>query len=286
MSKGKPVPILLIGIFGLFVLAMAGAFVSASGAFSSHAPTEATNVADLSTATPTSPPPTPTPTPAGPPSFAQTRLWVGGDSLAAYLCETLVPDIRAKGAVADEQWTISSGLSRPDFFDWITALQKAIETDHPNVMVFMAGANDAQGLTTSSGQAVSITPFDDTWTTEYTKRVGQAMDILSGDGRLAIWVGMPVMQVPSFDSSMQKLNAIYKAEAAKHPRVIYVDSSAVLAPGGAFALDLPGPDGTPVRVRAEDGVHLTSAGGELLAQDVLKTLEATMPGGQQTPAGH
>ena len=284
MSKGKPLPILLIGIFGLFVLAMAGAFVSASGAFSSHAPTEATNVADLSTATatPTPPRPTPTPTPAGPPSFAQTRLWVGGDSLAAYLCENLVADARARGAAsADEQWTISSGLSRPDFFDWIATLQKAVDTDHPNVMVFMAGANDAQGLTTAAGQAVSITPFDDTWTTEYTKRVDQAMDILSGDGRLAIWVGMPVMQAPSFEAKMEKLNAIFKAEAAKHPRVIYLDSAALFASNGAFALDLPGPGGTPVRMRAEDGVHLTSAGGELLAQDALKTLEATMPGGGQ-----
>lgn len=285
MSHGKPLPILLIGIFGLFVLAMAGAFVSASGAFSSHAPAAATNVADLSTSTPTPtqpPPPTPTPTPAGPPSFAQTRLWVGGDSLAAYLCENLVPDARAKGvAFADQQWTISSGLSRPDFFDWLATLQKAVDTDHPNVMVFMAGANDAQGLTTPSGQAVSVTPFDETWTAEYTKRVDQAMDILGGNGRLAIWVGMPVMQSPSFDANMQKLNAIDKAEAAKHPRVIYVDPNVVLAPGGAFSLDLPGPDGTPVRVRAEDGVHLTSAGGELLAQHVLKTLEATMPGGVQ-----
>ena len=285
MSHGKPLPILLVGILGLFVLAMAGAFVSASGAFSSHAPAAATNVADLSTSTPTPtqpPPPTPTPTPAGPPSFAQTRLWVGGDSLAAYLCENLVPDARAKGvAFADEQWTISSGLSRPDFFDWLSTLQKTVATDHPNVMVFMAGANDAQGLTTPSGQAVSVTPFDDTWTAEYTKRVSQAMDILSGGGRLAIWVGLPVTQnTPSFDADMARLDSIYKAEAAKHPRVIYIDSSAVLAPGGAFTLELPGPDGTPVRVRAEDGVHLTSAGGELVAQDVLKTLQATMPGGQ------
>lgn len=279
MSSGKPLPLVLIGILGLFVLAMAGAFVSASGAFSSKAPAEATsNVADLSTSTPTPPPPTPTPTPAGPPSFAQTRLWVGGDSLAAFLCENLVPDARARGAFADDQWTVSSGLSRPDFFDWLAALQKAAATDHPNVMVFMAGANDAQGLTTSAGQAVSVTPFDATWMAEYSKRVSQAMDILSGDGRLGIWVGLPVMQGASFNAEMVKLNAIFQAEAAKHPRIIYVDPDTVLAPGGAFTLDLPGPDGSPARIRAEDGVHLTSAGGELLAQEVLQQLTATMPG--------
>jgi hypothetical protein len=206
------------------------------------------------------------------------RLWVGGDSLAAFLCQNLTADAAAKGAgFTDQEWQISTGLSRPDYFDWLAHLQHAIASDHPNVMVFMAGANDAQGLTTASGQAVSVTPFDATWTAEYTKRVGEAMDLMSADGRVAIWVGLPIMDNPGFAGEMQKLNAIFKAQAAKHRGVIYVDSWSLFAVNGAFALDLPDASGATVRMRAEDGVHLTSAGGELLAHDVLKTIESTMP---------
>lgn len=281
MSVGKPLPIVLLSIFGLFLIAMAGAFVSATGAFDTSAgqsPPPTNNVADVSTSTPTPLPPTPTPAPQGPPSFAQLRLWVGGDSLAAFLCENLVPDATAKGAAfADAEWKISTGLARPDYFDWMAHLDEAIAADQPNVAVFMVGANDAQGITTLDGQAVSVTPFDSDWTAAYAKRVGQAMDILSGDGRIGIWVGMPVMQDSEFAAKMQKINAIFEAEAARHPRVIYIDAWKLLSADNAFALDLPDANGTPTRMRAEDGVHLTSAGGEFLAQAVLKAIAGTMP---------
>jgi hypothetical protein len=192
----------------------------------------------------------------------------------------LVPDAEAKGAAfADEEWKVSSGLSRPDFFNWPAELQQVIDRDHPNVMVFMAGANDAQGLTDADGSAVQVTPFSDAWTVEYTKRVDATMDLMSADGRLGIWVGLPVMDNPSFEGEMEKLNAIFKAAAARHPRIMYLDSTPVLSNTGTFVLDLPDATGTPVAVRAGDGVHLTSEGGELLSQDILHTLETTMPGG-------
>ena len=45
-----------------------------------------------------------------------------------------------------------------------------------------------------------------------------------------------------------------------------LDWGTVLAPEGTFTWEVPDPDGAPVRVRLEDGVHLTPAGSDLVAR--------------------
>ena len=61
------------------------------------------------------------------------------------------------------------------------------------------------------------------------------------------------------------VNALYERLAAEQPDLELVDWAGVLAPGGAFTWDLPGTDDVPVRVRLDDGVHLTPDGSRLIA---------------------
>ena len=75
------------------------------------------------------------------------------------------------------------------------------------------------------------------------------------------WAGMPRMGIGWFNTRMERLNAIYKAEAAKRaPRVEYIDAwDAVDAPATTYQAEL----------RQDDGVHLTVEGGTKAAEAVL-----------------
>jgi hypothetical protein len=95
---------------------------------------------------------------------------------------------------------------------------------------------------------------------------------------MLVWIGVPPIR--NFDRSEQHykvLNEIYKSEAAKRPgRVLYVDIySMFLDPGGGYADYLPSESGEQIKVRADDGIHFTRAGGNRIAGKVIETLDHT-----------
>jgi hypothetical protein len=96
------------------------------------------------------------------------------------------------------------------------------------------------------------------------------MDEVTQQGRLLIWVGQPVMRSPDFDSKMKILDGIYRDEARSRPSVIYFDSAALFGDAhGHYTAYLPDGSGASTLMRAQDGIHLTSAGGLRLASAVM-----------------
>jgi hypothetical protein len=113
------------------------------------------------------------------------------------------------------------------------------------------------------------------WAEFYGKRVAKMMDEAVSAGAKLLWVGMPPMEDPSFSSDMAALNAVYRAEALAHrPDVSYLASWRVLGgPQGQYKGALSGRGGDEVALRAPDGVHITRAGGDLLAKAVVARLK-------------
>ena len=86
--------------------------------------------------------------PPGPPSAADpARVLVVGDSDAGtfgpYL-EELLDDTGVAETTVD--YKVSSGLARPDFFDWPAHLRPELPAVDPDIVVVTFGGNDAQGL--------------------------------------------------------------------------------------------------------------------------------------------
>lgn len=210
------------------------------------------------------------------------RLWVGGDSTAVYMGAALANVAASSGGtVTGQKYTISSGLSRPDFFDWPDYLAGELAQAQPNVVVLMVGANDAQGVVTPDGHAVSTTPLSPEWRAAYSERVGATMETMAAPGRLVVWVGQPVMGPPEYNDRMRVLSAIFREQAEVHPGVLFVDSYALFADtDGQFQVSLV-EDGSPVTMRTSDGIHFTTAGGAYLAAAVMQEIRAhkDLPGG-------
>ena len=177
----------------------------------------------------------------------------------------------------------SSGLSRPDFFDWMKQAKAVVADFQPQATIVMFGGNDVQGQYVRRDRAArkANVPkwirFTDepAWSTEYARRVNEFCDIIAPSGEPIFWIGMPVMRPPTFHEKIKRVNVIYQEQMAARPNATFIDIWALMSNGtGEYAHKIalgPGEDGKKpkrVRVRAGDGIHLSPAGAHVVADHV------------------
>ncbi len=199
------------------------------------------------------------------------RLYVAGDSMNQVFGSSLVNLAEETKLVKGKNdYHVSSGLSRPDFYDWPQRLVDQIVDFRPDAAAVLFGANDGQDVM-YEGRVLKV--GTGAWQEVYAKRVGEAMDILTKGGRRVYWVGNPIMKNAGYRERVAMMNRIYAAEAEKHPGVTFVSTWAAMADEkGSYAEYLRDENGDRVLVRAPDGIHLTRAGGDRMAQVVLDTI--------------
>jgi lysophospholipase L1-like esterase len=220
------------------------------------------------TTTPTTMPPNPKdPTAANP-----LRVLIVGDSIGIDLGDALQPDLAQTDVVsAALDGRVSTGLTRPDYFNWPAELTADLKSQNPQVVVIMIGANDAQDFLGPP----DVPYTSPQWNTLYAERVAQFMQIAQSGGATVVWVGMPPMQAPGLNAQMSDVNAVVQQQAVKtHPPVTYLstDRSLGTAQGGYTAFVTNGA-GQVVNVRTPDGTHLTPGGGQVAAQQVIGELQ-------------
>jgi hypothetical protein len=202
------------------------------------------------------------------------HLYIAGDSMMGLPGMALV-NLANKTKLVKPQldYHISSGLCRPDFFNWPAQVQQEVEDFDPGAAAVMFGANDNQAVQTSSG---TVHQFEsDGWKKEYRRRVSDMIELLREGGvRRIYWIGQPIMPDATFNRHMKVLNDIYRSEAEKHPDVEYIDAYKLLSNGsGGYSQYLRDSNGEMQKVREQDGEHLTYAGGLRIAEAVMAAIK-------------
>jgi hypothetical protein len=224
--------------------------------------------------------------PVAPSAAVPAKVLIAGDSDAGTFGPYLVTLLDETGVVRSTlDYKVSSGLSRPDFFDWPAHFRQQIATLDPDIVVVTFGGNDAQGLSTLAGDFIlgqpsgtlaegQTGPSDPEWRVEYGRRVGEVMDFLAADGRTLLWVGIPNDDQEPFTARLAVQNDVVKAEVAKRPGVRFVDTwSRFSGRDGNWAEYVIDPrDGRGKDVRADDGFHLNENGAEILALDIAEVI--------------
>lgn len=258
-------------------LALLSPMVALSGALSFDAPAHAINAAlgRDKTAHHTLADVTPAETPHWPRTITQAqplRLLILGDSMAMSLGPYVKNTAeRQKTFKARVSYKVSSGLSRPDFFDWPQYMVDLIVEFNPDATVVFLGANDGQDFR-YKGKIVEVGMPG--WQEGYQARVAKSMKTLTRNGRRVYWVGMPVMRDPVHNESMKLVNKLSETEAQKHPGVQFISTWDLFAgPNGGYAEYLKDEKGRPRLMRTSDGSHLTEAGAALATDYILAIVE-------------
>lgn len=204
------------------------------------------------------------------------RVWVAGDSLAEIPGQALERVTNPALNVVAVESRLSTGLGRPDLYNWFTRIQIASKQLAPNVAVFSFGADDAHDFMAGvpGGKSVGAlgTP---SWNAEYRRRVDGVTRELNAKGIYVVWLGLPIPDGPGFKRGFQIVNKILESVATAHSKqATYVDTWHILSDAhGRYAPYLR-VQGKLTLMRLPDGVHYTAAAGDLIAQQVLRQLRA------------
>jgi hypothetical protein len=222
------------------------------------------------------------PEPSGPPSLDNpATVLILGDSDAGTFGPYLQDLLDGTGVMRTElDYKVSSGLARPDFFDWPAEIDRVLPEVDPDIVVATFGGNDAQGLAEGSGEFVIGDPVanEAEWTAEYQRRAGAVMDQLLEGGRTVVWVGIPNDDDPDVTARMAIQDRAVKAAAAERPDVIFIDTWKRFSgrDGGWAEFVIDPRDGEGKDVRADDGFHLNENGAEILAVDIAQAIRDTL----------
>jgi hypothetical protein len=197
------------------------------------------------------------------------RVWVAGDSLAQIPGDALE---RVGGPidVVGVESRLSTGLARPDLYNWFTRIQQVPRTLHPDVAVFSFGADDAHDYMAGA----HVGPFGSpSWVAEYRRRVDGVTRELIAQGIYVVWLGLPIPDGPGFKKSFPVVNRILEGVARAHAKqAAYVDTWHLLDDfHGRYTAYLR-VHGKLTLMRLPDGVHYTQAAGDLIAAQLVKQL--------------
>jgi lysophospholipase L1-like esterase len=198
------------------------------------------------------------------------RVVVVGDSLATGLGIALERVLKPSLVRVSRQGRISTGLARPDYFDWPAALKEIVDNFRPDLIVIMLGENDNQALRTPSGQEETpVGTFG--WPQAYQRRVGDFMGLATSKGARVVWVGLPIVSDTGRWGIIERQNSVFEGAAKQVRNVAYLDTWKMFSsPGGGYTAYYREGGGSVEQVRESDGLHFNFAGYDLLARAVAE----------------
>jgi hypothetical protein len=220
-----------------------------------------------------------------PPKRHIRTLAVAGDSLSIGLASEMEKALADKpGLGFTSLGKVSSGLARPDFFDWNRNMDDLASRYKPDAVVMMIGANDNKPLRLSDGSQINYGTRE--WDLGYKERVRRIVSIIRTHNPSAVvfWLEAPVMADPGLSHDLKHINALAREVMTQTPDCHFVETRTLFcAPGGGFAFSKPDvEDGATLRTR--DGIHLTTAGAQALAGHCLTALQTRLTWEDPRPA--
>jgi hypothetical protein len=166
----------------------------------------------------------------------------------------------------------STGLARPDYFDWPAKAIALADAFQPDLVVAQFGGNDGQGVTNHQGKGLARFGTDE-WQRIYSERVTALVHSMQERGAAVVILGMPVMKKQGFRKKISRINEITRA-AAEAAGATFVDTVLMTADDQGRYRRRAKVDGRLRIIRATDGMHMTAHGAVMLSREVIALLEA------------
>jgi lysophospholipase L1-like esterase len=195
------------------------------------------------------------------------RLLAVGDSEMQILDDFLGQNLGPRGVDVTSDARISTGLTKPFFFDWQGHARQQAAALRPDATVMFIGANDGF----SAGGVPCCSPA---WSAGYANLVAQMMHMyLRGDAGRVYWFVLPDPRPGSFSSLFGGVDAGIRQAARRFAgRVSLLDAPSFFTPGGYR--DFMTYQGQGFVIHESDGVHLSTSADRVAAELVMHQMLA------------
>lgn len=200
------------------------------------------------------------------------KVLIIGDSM---MMEGLGPTLHSRLRKRDNlevhrEGKYSSGLSRPDFYNWFENLPVMLENYQPDLLIMSLGANDTQDIVIDKKRY-----FIDTkaWAEIYLQRAKDFIALADNGKRQILWVSLPVMGKEPYFTRTKCISKL-QAEASKTvSNARFINIEHLLTENGKYTTFYTGKNNKSIRLRSKDLIHVSSEGGEILTDYVLPSVD-------------
>jgi uncharacterized protein len=171
----------------------------------------------------------------------------------------------------------STGLTRPDKFNWADELKRIGDSFRPQLFVMSLGLNDRQSVVVAGRVTAEKSPE---YPAKYRERVTTVLRSAAASRARLLWIGLPAMRDAAPDQDAREKNRLFAEAIAEFgdSAMQYVEPWKLNPASAEDKFTSFGPDetGRIVQIRAPDGEHFTSAGELLIAAYLLPKIIATL----------
>jgi len=197
------------------------------------------------------------------------RVVIVGDSLAAGLGYFAERVFLPRLVRVSPQGRISTGLARPDYFNWPYTMHRIVERFDPDLVIVMLGENDHQSLQTVDGAREAQIGTSE-WPPAYRERVLRMMRIATSKGAKVVWAGLPISADFRLREHSRRENEIFGFAASISNDVAYFDAWERFREPRAGYTAYFREGRRVILIREGDGLHFNAIGYTILAREIAK----------------
>jgi len=164
----------------------------------------------------------------------------------------------------------SSGLSRPDFYDWPENLIRLIDEYEPHLIIVSMGANDTQDIVINTNRHFIDT---ESWKRVYGIRTYNYLNIAAAEKRQVLWVSLPIMGLEPYYTRTKRISKIQEQVSSYFDNVTFVNIEHLLTKDKKFVSFIRDKDNKNIRLRQKDYIHVSREGGQILTNYILPRIQ-------------
>jgi hypothetical protein len=218
------------------------------------------------------PPPVVSAAPPAPRPIARVLL-VGASTIQFHLGVELERVLATdyQGLTIQRLGKLSTGLTRPDVFDWPAKLRDLVAAFQPDLVIANFGGNDAQGVVLPGGKVSKFGRPE--WDQTYRTRMTEIVAIGRAAGAQVLLLGMSTTRDLSLTRRMARINTLTE-EAARLAGAHYLSIWDLGADARGQYREVAIVDGVPIKTRLADGKHFSRAGAAFVSTEIARRIAA------------
>ena len=194
---------------------------------------------------------------------------ITGDSMMQYIGMIASQNYPKLGLKVLDLSKQSTGLLYKKSHNWAQVIKDTLAKNQDiKLLVMLIGANDPWGRSIN-GKFYELNSSE--WREFYARRVDEIYKIAKASNVKVLWLSLPCMQKTDYAKKIELLNEIYKS-ASEQNRQIFINTSEYLCQNDNFLTHL-NINGKRSKIRQDDGIHISKAGSQILADEILKRIE-------------